>query len=96
MSVQQRRVPAGRVVRPRSIRELRHTVIAVSVAALLSANAYAQDATPEPTAAPASDATQLDTVRVTGTRSSVTKAQLVKQNSEQIVDSIVAEDIGKL
>ncbi|NYI19295.1 TonB-dependent receptor [Xanthomonas arboricola] len=70
--------------------------MAISVATLLSAQAYAQDATT--TAAPASDATtqQLDTVQVTGTRSSVTKAQLVKQNAEQIVDSIVAEDIGKL
>ncbi|WP_425479056.1 TonB-dependent receptor [Xanthomonas populi] len=68
----------------------------MSVATLLSAQAYAQDA--PPTAAPAQDPTtqQLDTVQVTGTRSSVTKAQLVKQNAEQIVDSIVAEDIGKL
>ncbi|AAY49534.1 TonB-dependent receptor [Xanthomonas campestris pv. campestris str. 8004] len=80
----------------RSIREFRRSVMAISVATLLSAQAYAQDATT--TAAPASDATtqQLDTVQVTGTRSSVTKAQLVKQNAEQIVDSIVAEDIGKL
>ncbi|EGD16930.1 TonB-dependent receptor [Xanthomonas hortorum ATCC 19865] len=70
--------------------------MAISVATLLSAQAYAQDATT--TAAPAQDPTtqQLDTVQVTGTRSSVTKAQLVKQNAEQIVDSIVAEDIGKL
>ncbi|MBB3815313.1 TonB-dependent receptor [Xanthomonas arboricola] len=70
--------------------------MALSVATLLSAQAYAQDATT--TAAPAQDSTtqQLDTVQVTGTRSSVTKAQLVKQNAEQIVDSIVAEDIGKL
>ncbi|NIJ95167.1 TonB-dependent receptor [Xanthomonas campestris] len=70
--------------------------MALSVATLLSAQAYAQDATTA--AAPAQDSTtqQLDTVQVTGTRSSVTKAQLVKQNAEQIVDSIVAEDIGKL
>ncbi|MEQ7328732.1 TonB-dependent receptor [Xanthomonas campestris] len=96
MSVQHRHIPAGRAVGQRSIREFRRSVMAISVAALLSAQAYAQDATT--TAAPASDATtqQLDTVQVTGTRSSVTKAQLVKQNAEQIVDSIVAEDIGKL
>ncbi|ENZ93890.1 TonB-dependent outer membrane receptor [Xanthomonas fragariae LMG 25863] len=70
--------------------------MALSVATLLSAQAYAQDATT--TAAPVQEAItqQLDTVQVTGTRSSVTKAQLVKQNAEQIVDSIVAEDIGKL
>ncbi len=96
MSVQHRHVPAGRTVGQRSIRDFRRSVMAISVATLLSAQAYAQDATT--TAAPASDATtqQLDTVQVTGTRSSVTKAQLVKQNAEQIVDSIVAEDIGKL
>ncbi|WP_101065087.1 TonB-dependent receptor, partial [Xanthomonas phaseoli] len=96
MSVQHRHIPAGRTVGQRSIRDFRRSVMAISVATLLSAQAYAQDATT--TAAPASDATtqQLDTVQVTGTRSSVTKAQLVKQNAEQIVDSIVAEDIGKL
>ncbi|OQP80219.1 TonB-dependent receptor [Xanthomonas phaseoli pv. syngonii LMG 9055] len=96
MSVQHCHIPAGRTVGQRSIRDFRRSVMAISVATLLSAQAYAQDATT--TAAPASDATtqQLDTVQVTGTRSSVTKAQLVKQNAEQIVDSIVAEDIGKL
>ncbi|MBV6852184.1 TonB-dependent receptor [Xanthomonas campestris pv. mirabilis] len=96
MSVQHRHIPAGRTVGQRSIRNFRRSVMAISVATLLSAQAYAQDATT--TATPASDATtqQLDTVQVTGTRSSVTKAQLVKQNAEQIVDSIVAEDIGKL
>ncbi|WP_349657493.1 TonB-dependent receptor [Xanthomonas sp. 10-10] len=96
MSVQHRHIPAGRAVGQRSIRDFRRSVMAISVATLLSAQAYAQDATT--TAAPVSDATtqQLDTVQVTGTRSSVTKAQLVKQNAEQIVDSIVAEDIGKL
>ncbi|PPT77676.1 TonB-dependent receptor [Xanthomonas arboricola] len=96
MSVQHRHIPAGRTVGQRSIRDFRRSVMALSVATLLSAQAYAQDATT--TAAPAQDATtqQLDTVQVTGTRSSVTKAQLVKQNAEQIVDSIVAEDIGKL
>lgn len=95
MSVQYRHVPAGSVVGSRSIRNFRRSVMAVSVAALLSAQAYAQDATQEDKPADTA-ATQLDTVQVTGTRSSVTKAQLVKQNAEQIVDSIVAEDIGKL
>ncbi|WP_126965838.1 TonB-dependent receptor [Xanthomonas arboricola] len=96
MSVQHRHIPAGRTVGQRSIRDFRRSVMALSVATLLSTQAYAQDATT--TATPAQDATtqQLDTVQVTGTRSSVTKAQLVKQNAEQIVDSIVAEDIGKL
>ena len=95
MSVQHRHVVAGSVVGSRSIRNFRRSVMAVSVAALLSTQAYAQDATQEDKPADTA-ATQLDTVQVTGTRSSVTKAQLVKQNAEQIVDSIVAEDIGKL
>uniref|UniRef100_UPI00131F1B42 TonB-dependent receptor plug domain-containing protein n=1 Tax=Xanthomonas fragariae TaxID=48664 RepID=UPI00131F1B42 len=96
MSVHHRHMPAGRTVGQRSIRDFRRSVMALSVATLLSAQAYAQDATT--TAAPVQEAItqQLDTVQVTGTRSSVTKAQLVKQNAEQIVDSIVAEDIGKL
>lgn len=96
MSVQYRRVSAGRAVR--SIRDLRRSAMAVSVATLLSASAYAQDvpANAAQSQPPMADATQLDTVQVSGTRSSVTKAQLVKQNAEQIVDSIVAEDIGKL
>ncbi|HVJ39526.1 MAG TPA: TonB-dependent receptor, partial [Stenotrophomonas sp.] len=93
MSVQHRHVPAASAVG--STRNFRRSIMAVSVAALLSTQAYAQDATQEDK--PVDPATtQLDTVQVTGTRSSVTKAQLVKQNAEQIVDSIVAEDIGKL
>ncbi|MCD9032797.1 TonB-dependent receptor [Luteimonas sp. Y-2-2-4F] len=41
-------------------------------------------------------ATDLDRVVVTGTRGSLTKAQIIKETTDQIVDSIVAEDIGKL
>jgi len=93
MSVQHRHVPAGSAVG--STRNFRRSIMAVSVAALLSTQAYAQDATQEDKPVDPA-AIQLDTVQVTGTRSSVTKAQLVKQNAEQIVDSIVAEDIGKL
>ncbi len=42
----------------------------------------------------ADDAT--DTIVVTGLRRSLRSAQNIKRNSEQIVDAIVAEDIGKL
>lgn len=38
----------------------------------------------------------LDTVVVQGQRSSLIKAQDIKRNAEQVVDSIVADDIGKL
>ncbi|MBT9493193.1 MAG: TonB-dependent receptor [Paucibacter sp.] len=37
----------------------------------------------------------LDTVVVTGARKSAESAQLIKMRSDQVVDSIVAEDIGK-
>ncbi len=48
-------------------------------------------------AAPAStEAGQLDTVVVQGQRNSLIKAQDIKRNAEQVVDSIVADDIGKL
>lgn len=36
------------------------------------------------------------TVVVTGQRASLENAQKIKQNADEIVDSIVAEDIGKL
>ena len=38
----------------------------------------------------------LDAFQVTGVRASLISAQEIKQNSPQFVDSIVAEDIGKL
>jgi TonB-dependent receptor len=60
--------------------------------------AYAQQAT---TAAPpasqaASDSQTVDTVVVTGVRASLRSAQALKRNSTQIVDSVQAQDIGKL
>ncbi|MGV1681693.1 TonB-dependent receptor [Sphingopyxis sp. NJF-3] len=54
--------------------------------------AYAQDAV-----APAvSDDASAEDIIVTGVRASLDSAQEVKRNSDQIVDSIQAEDIGKL
>ncbi len=47
--------------------------------------AYAQD-----------DASSIEEVVVTGQRKSIESAQLIKKNSDRIVDSIVADDIGKL
>ena len=73
-------------------------LIAGSVLALHAGVAGAQTAAAAPgqeTAPSADDASQGDIV-VTGIRSSLEKAAAVKQNSVQVVDSIVAEDIGKL
>ncbi len=47
-------------------------------------------------AAPAADAAAPGDIVVTGVRASLQSAQNIKRNSLQIVDSIVAEDIGKL
>lgn len=49
-------------------------------------------AQPSPPATP----TQLDAIVVTGVRAGLRTAQTIKQDAEQMVDSIVAEDIGKL
>ncbi|NWK94613.1 TonB-dependent receptor [Sphingobium lactosutens] len=55
--------------------------------------AHAQDATTPDQAAASAD--EGDIV-VTGVRASLSSAQSIKRNSDVIVDSIVAEDIGKL
>ena len=57
----------------------------------VNSNAAQDDAQP-----PEPSATDLDVVVVRGLRSSLASAQALKQESDQIVDSIVAEDIGKL
>src|SRR4051812_6895124 len=55
----------------------------------------ASQASTGPGATAAADAGD-DTIVVTGLRRSLQSAQNVKRNSQQIVDAIVAEDIGKL
>ncbi|MGN6270292.1 MAG: TonB-dependent receptor [Sphingomonas sp.] len=78
-------------------------LITGSVVAILHAGtamAQAADSQPETTApadvaTPTENSAQSDIV-VTGIRSSLEKAAAVKQNAVQVVDSIVAEDIGKL
>ncbi|KQW43642.1 MULTISPECIES: TonB-dependent receptor [unclassified Roseateles] len=54
--------------------------------------ALAQSATEKPPATPAN----LETVVVTGQRAALQTAQKIKQNAEEIVDSVVAEEAGKL
>ena len=71
----------------RSPARLRTIALAASLACALPALAQ-QEAD--------SKTNQLDTVVVTGMRASLEKAQDRKRNADQIVDSIVADDIGKL
>ncbi len=61
---------------------------AIALAALLASTAQAQ----ETKAAENS----LETVVVSGVRASLTKSLAVKRTSDQVVESVVAEDIGKL
>src|SRR5438552_10185992 len=51
-------------------------------------------AQPQPTTAP--PATSKDVIVITGIRASLRSARNIKKNSEQIVDSITATDIGSL
>lgn len=67
-----------------------------SVAMLAAAQASAQETVPEQTAAPADEAGVPAEVVVVGTRASDRSAQDTKRESDQIVDSVVAEDIGAL
>lgn len=72
----------------------------VAALALSTERAWAQDVPPAPqpaaedAAAPA--AQEEEAIVVTGLRRSLQSAQNVRRNSEQIVDAVVAEDIGKL
>ncbi|PNU05857.1 TonB-dependent receptor [Novosphingobium guangzhouense] len=65
-------------------------ITAALIAAALPAAAWAQDA------APAEEEPSADTIVVTGYRASLLNAINQKRNAEQIVESVSAEDIGKL
>lgn len=79
-------------------------LMATTGLACASTPAWAQDTADSQTPAPAQDAangqavaaTQPQDIVVTGFRASLQKALNVKLNADHIVDSIVAEDIGKL
>jgi iron complex outermembrane receptor protein len=75
----------------------RHWILVSSALVTVAAGpaALAQTAT-NTTTPPAADDTPTEDVVVTGIRASLESAQNIKRNSDQIVDSIVAEDIGKL
>ncbi|WP_213981031.1 TonB-dependent receptor [Sphingomonas sp. dw_22] len=65
----------------------------------MQASAHAQDANaPAPQTDQVDDAgsQQADEIIVTGVRASLRSSQEIKRNADSIVDSIVAEDIGKL
>jgi TonB-dependent receptor len=70
---------------------------ALCALAMPAASALAQTApAPAKAASDAKDETVADAIVVSGVRASLRSAQDRKANASQIVDSIVAEDIGKL
>jgi len=68
----------------------------LSLAAAQALMALAMPAMAQTTAPAAEKSQQLETVVVSGQRAALQSAQKIKQNSDEIVDSIVADDIGKL
>ena len=75
-------------------RRFRRSAIAIGIATLLASPVHAQQATGEEPAS--QQATELDSVTVKGVRGAVIRAQEIKQEATQIVDSVTAEDIGAL
>uniref|UniRef100_UPI0035C99C4E TonB-dependent receptor n=1 Tax=uncultured Sphingomonas sp. TaxID=158754 RepID=UPI0035C99C4E len=75
-------------------------LLAIAAPAIAQTTAPSDDTAPTTAAAPASaaqaDAAVSEDIVVTGVRASLQSAQNIKRNSDQVVDSIVAEDIGKL
>ncbi|GGY26276.1 TonB-dependent receptor [Pseudoduganella albidiflava] len=68
---------------------------AIAIAAAICAMPALAQTTDTP-AAPAAPSAETQQVVVTGMRASLQKAQDLKKNADQVVDSIVADDIGKL
>ena len=97
MSTRQSRTPASRVAGRTNFRRLQRSAIALSIAALLSANAHAQEAQVATDDAEAKkEAVDLDAVVVTGIRGSIYRAQDIKRSADTFVDSVTAQDIGAL
>lgn len=97
MSTRQSRTPASRVAGRTNFRRLQRSAIALSIAALLSANAHAQESQAAPDGADEKkEAVELDAVVVTGIRGSVYRAQDIKRSADTFVDSVTAQDIGAL
>ena len=75
----------------RNHHHMRRSALALGIALIFAGPAFAQDAGKDD-----DKAKELDKVVVTGVRGSVIKAQEIKQEADQIVDSVTAEDIGAL
>ncbi|MBW8894182.1 MAG: TonB-dependent receptor, partial [Burkholderiales bacterium] len=74
------------------------SLAAAQAALLCSGMAFAQTAPAPAAAASAPDAKtqKIETVVVSGRRAALQSAQKIKQDADEIVDSVNADDIGKL
>lgn len=74
------------------------SLAAAQAALLCSGFALAQTAPApaSPASAPEAKVQKVETVTVSGRRAALQSAQKIKQESDEVVDSIVADDIGKL
>ena len=71
------------------------SLLAASIGlALYMPSSFAQDVAAQPAAQPAEQATDLDTVVVTGYRASLERAIDIKRGEAGVVDAIVAEDVA--
>lgn len=71
--------------------------LALATSPFVTAAVAAQAAKPQPAPATADQATAAsEDIVVTGVRQSLSSAQAIKRNANQIVDSVQAQDIGKL
>lgn len=70
--------------------------LAAAQAALLCSGLAMAQTPAAPAAAASAPVQKVETVVVSGRRAALESAQRIKQNSDEIVDSIVADDIGKL
>ena len=95
MSRQHLRAARGGAMPYASFRTNRCT-LALGIALALSSVALQAQAQAAADPAPANDAVELETVEVKGLRGSLMRAQDIKQDAEQIIDSVTAEDIGAL
>ncbi|AKC87592.1 TonB-dependent receptor [Pseudoxanthomonas suwonensis] len=93
MSKHQIRHRPGRASARPGIGNCRRSTLAISLALLLAAPAYAQEA-----ASRGDDqaVTEFDQVVVTGIRGSIQRAQDIKRDADTFVDSVTALDIGAL
>lgn len=72
------------------------SLAAAQAAALLCSGLAVAQTAPPPAAAASAPVQKVETVVVSGRRAALESAQKIKQNADEIVDSIVADDIGKL